>query len=93
MIKRVATVATAAVVLCALLMFTSVFVVAVKHVTCVGLGGRMPSSISGDWIVTGNETRRNELIVLEGDLIVEPGGSLTFINTTCLLYTSPSPRD
>ena len=93
MIKRVATVATAAVVLCALLMLTSVFAIAVKHVTCAGLGDRMSSSISGDWIVTGNETRRNELIVLEGDLIVEPGGSLTFINTTCLLYTSPSPRD
>ena len=88
MIKRVATVATAAVVLCTLLMLTSVFAIAVKHVTCAGLGDRMSSSISGDWIVTGNETRRNELIVLEGDLIVEPGGSLTFINTTLYVKCS-----
>lgn len=29
-----------------------------------------------DWIVTGNETRRDEVIVLNGNLVVEPGAIL-----------------
>ncbi|OYT51417.1 hypothetical protein B6U66_04050, partial [Candidatus Bathyarchaeota archaeon ex4484_135] len=35
-----------------------------------------------DWVITGNETRRDEVIILMGNLIVESGGNLTLINVT-----------
>lgn len=36
----------------------------------------------GDWIVTGEEIVENENIVLDGNLVVKSGGSLTLRNTT-----------
>ena len=41
-----------------------------------------------DWVVTGEEVREDEVIVLTGDLIVEPGGNLTLINCTLLMNCS-----
>jgi hypothetical protein len=40
----------------------------------------------GDWNVTGTETLQNGAIVLDGNLTVEPGGSLTLINYTLQVY-------
>jgi parallel beta-helix repeat protein len=37
---------------------------------------------SGDWVVTGTENYIDEVIVLNGNLVVEDGGSLTFRNVT-----------
>ena len=37
---------------------------------------------SGDWIVTGTESYSNQTIVLDGNLIVESGGNLTFKGVT-----------
>jgi len=36
----------------------------------------------GDWVVSGTEVREDEVIILTGNLTVEPGGNLTFINVT-----------
>jgi len=38
--------------------------------------------ISGDWIVTGTESHYDEVIVLNGNLIVENSGNLTFRKVT-----------
>jgi len=38
-----------------------------------------------DWVVGGTEVRENEVIILTGNLIVEPGGNLTLINCTLLM--------
>ncbi len=37
---------------------------------------------SGDWVVTGTESYSDEVIVLNGNLIVEDGGNLTFKKVT-----------
>lgn len=37
---------------------------------------------SGDWVVTGTESYYDEVIVLNGNLIVEDGGNLTFRKVT-----------
>ena len=34
--------------------------------------------VSGDWIITGTESYYDEVIVLNGNLFVWPGGNLTF---------------
>jgi len=39
----------------------------------------------GDWVVSGTEVRKNEVIILTGNLIVEPGGNLTLINCTLIM--------
>jgi len=57
-----------------------VFVVAVFSVGVVFVVGGPPSS--GDWIVTGTESYSDQTIVLDGNLIVENGGNLTFENVT-----------
>ena len=41
--------------------------------------------ISGDWVVTGTEVHKDEVIVLTGNLVVEPGGNLTLVNCTLLM--------
>jgi parallel beta-helix repeat protein len=38
--------------------------------------------LSGDWVVNGTETYHDEVIVLNGNLIVEDGGNLTFRRVT-----------
>ncbi len=40
---------------------------------------------TGDWVVTGTESYYDEVIVLNGNLVVEDGGSLTFRNVTLQL--------
>ena len=48
-----------------------------------------PFSFSdGDWIVTGQELVQNEEVILNGNLIIESGGNLTFIDVT--LYVNCS---
>jgi len=42
-----------------------------------------------DWIITGSETVENETIVLESNLIIESGGSLTLKNVTLLVEQKP----
>ena len=42
----------------------------------------------GDWVVSGEEVRRDETIILTGNLIVQPGGNLTLTN--CTLYMNCS---
>jgi parallel beta-helix repeat protein len=41
-------------------------------------------SHDGDWIVTGAEAIENDTIILNGNLIIEPGASLTLTNVTLL---------
>jgi len=41
--------------------------------------------VRGNWIVTGNETRANQVIVLLGSLMVMPGGNLTLLNVELYL--------
>jgi parallel beta-helix repeat protein len=43
----------------------------------------------GDWVVTGSENVENTTIVLDGDLIIEPNGSLTLTNVTLLMEQKP----
>jgi len=38
--------------------------------------------VHGDWIVTGTEVVEDDTITLDGNLIIEGGGSLTLINAT-----------
>ncbi len=40
---------------------------------------------SGDWIVSGTESYRDQSIVLNGSLIIENSGNLTFLNVTLKL--------
>lgn len=40
---------------------------------------------SGDWIVTGTESYYDEVIVLNGNLFVLPGGNLTFRKVTLIM--------
>ncbi len=47
-------------------------------------------TFSGDWIVSGEETWQDTVIILTGNLIVEPGGNLTFINCTLYMNCSSS---
>jgi parallel beta-helix repeat protein len=42
----------------------------------------------GDWIVTGEETVENEVITLNGNLIVKDGGKLTLRNVTLIVDNS-----
>ena len=46
------------------------------------------SAIIGDWVVSGDEQRSNEVIVLTGNLRVLSGGRLKLINITLLLNCS-----
>jgi len=41
--------------------------------------------VSGDWIVTGTESYYDEVIVLNGNLFVTPGGNLTFRKVTLIM--------
>ncbi len=43
---------------------------------------------TGDWLVTGTEVRQGEMIVLNGNLIVLPGGNLTLVNCTLVLNST-----
>jgi len=43
----------------------------------------------GDWIVIDSETVENTTIVLDGNLIIEPSGSLTLTNVTLLVEQKP----
>gem|GEM_PF-6100534 len=47
-----------------------------------------PTPKSPEWVVTGDEVRKNEKIVLNGDLIIEIGGRLTLVNVTLLINCS-----
>ena len=47
-----------------------------------------PTPESPEWVVTGDEVRRNDRIVLNGDLIIKAGGNLTLINVTLLINCS-----
>ncbi|MEM2870151.1 MAG: right-handed parallel beta-helix repeat-containing protein, partial [Thermoplasmata archaeon] len=40
----------------------------------------------GDWVVTGSEALENRTLLLDGNLTVESGGSLTISNSTLILY-------
>jgi len=40
------------------------------------------SHLNGDWVVTGTESYHDEVFVLNGNLIVEDGGNLTFSKVT-----------
>ena len=41
--------------------------------------------MTSDWVVTGIEVHEDEVIVLTGNLVVEPGGNLTLVNCTLLM--------
>ena len=41
-----------------------------------------------DWVIVGEEIHEDEVILLTGNLIVEPGGNLTLINCTLLVNCS-----
>jgi len=45
---------------------------------------------SGDWVVTGPETVENQMITLDGNLVVSTTGSLALTNVT--LIPSPTTR-
>ena len=49
---------------------------------------RPATVMSGDWVVSGEEERANEVIVLTGNLRVLEGGQLTLTNVTLLLNCS-----
>ena len=49
---------------------------------------RPPTPGPDDWIVTGEEVRRDETIILTGNLIIQSGGNLTLINCTLLMNCS-----
>ncbi|MFA5415775.1 MAG: hypothetical protein WC295_09780, partial [Methanoregula sp.] len=38
--------------------------------------------VSGDWIITGSETYANTRFILQGNVAIRPGGSLTLDNVT-----------
>jgi hypothetical protein len=39
----------------------------------------------GDWVVTGYEAVENRAIILDGNLLIRPGGSLTLTNVTLMI--------
>ncbi len=43
----------------------------------------------GDWVVTGEETIVDGEVILDGNLTVSPGGSLTLVNSSLLLTPGP----
>jgi parallel beta-helix repeat protein len=43
----------------------------------------------GDWVVTGNEALVDSGVILDGNLTVESGGSLTLVNSTLQLLPGP----
>jgi len=49
---------------------------------------KLSSPEPSDWIVTGIEVREDETIILTGNLIIKPGGSLTLINCTLMIDCS-----
>ena len=44
----------------------------------------------GDWVVTGNETLENRSLLLDGNLTIQSGGSLTISNATLTVYSEYS---
>ncbi|MGQ9582710.1 MAG: right-handed parallel beta-helix repeat-containing protein [Thermoplasmatota archaeon] len=56
-------------------------------------GGEPPPFGIGDWVVTGEERLEREVLVLDGNLTIESGGSLTLENSTLfVLCHSPAER-
>ena len=46
------------------------------------------ATISGNWEITGEEVRSDEVIVLTGNLTVKSGGNLTLLNVTLIMNCS-----
>jgi hypothetical protein len=46
------------------------------------VSGSPPPFGIGDWTVTGNETLENRSLMLDGNLTIENGGSLTMSNSS-----------
>ena len=47
-------------------------------------------TFSSDWVVSGEETWQDAVIILTGNLIIERGGNLTFVNCTLYMNCSSS---
>jgi hypothetical protein len=50
--------------------------------------GTVPPFGAGDWVVTGDETFADRSIILAGDLVIMPGGSLTISNASLTMFSS-----
>jgi hypothetical protein len=50
--------------------------------------GDVPPFGAGDWTVSGNETFADRSIILAGNLVIMPGGSLTISNSTLTVFSS-----
>jgi parallel beta-helix repeat protein len=65
--------------------------VGILPITCIYKSYADPVEYrGGDWIVTGTESVENATIILNGNLIVESGGTLTLTNVTLRMDQSPS---
>jgi len=49
-------------------------------------GAAPPPFGIGDWVVTGNETLENRSLMLDGNLTIESGGSLTISHSSLTVY-------
>jgi hypothetical protein len=78
----------------AILLIAPVAFVAVPFGGSAQENGRSPPPFgAGNWTVTGSETVRDGILVLDGNLTVESGGSLTLINYTLqILCRQGSPH-
>jgi len=76
---------------CPLRLLVTVYIIAVFVLICASrksflvFSGPPPT---GDWVVTGTESYYDEVIVLNGNLVVEDGGSLTFRGVTLQLNST-----
>ena len=48
------------------------------------------ASSLADVVISGQETWQNQVVVIEGNLIIEPGGNLTLVNTTLYMKCNSS---
>ena len=77
-------------IICGLVFLISLYLILVFtiHANADGSGEDYPYSGNGNWIVDSETTVWNETIVLNGNLSVEDGGNLTFMNITLYLNCS-----